>query len=163
MISEKERDNLNIIFQSEAGSVSKTSIQMTTTPTATTREASPKKDRKERSDKLKDIKFPVTPRQREELRRRALALKVAARNETISNTKILIAALNQHRLFPEQYPELVYEDTKQYMHAEPTLAVYDQIVELSMQWNVSIRKAAHRLIMNYIFRGEVLFRGGGES
>ncbi|MFC5651008.1 hypothetical protein ACFPYJ_18230 [Paenibacillus solisilvae] len=115
--------------------------------------------RRERSDKLKDIKFPVTPSERQELRRRAIEMGVTGRNETISNTKLLILALNQLRLYPEWYPPLVYKDSKQYMHVKPTGMVFKQIEELALQWNCSIRCACHRLLMNYIFKGEVILRG----
>jgi hypothetical protein len=119
-----------------------------------------KRVRKERADKKKDIKFPVTPEQREELRRIAKELRIKNRDpsrkyETISNSNVLKKALEQHSIFPERYPPLVYNNTIQYMHAEPLLRDYDHIEELSMTWNLSLRKTVHRLIMNFIFRGEV--------
>lgn len=116
--------------------------------------------RKERSDKRKDMKFPVTPEQREDLRKRASEMRIADRKpelkyETISNTAILKQAMEHNDIFPEQYPPLLYKDTGQYMHAELLLPDYQKIEELARRWNLSIRKTVHRLIMNYIFRGDV--------
>lgn len=116
--------------------------------------------RKERADKKKDIKFPVTPKQREELRRLAKELRIEQRDpskkyETISNTHLLKKALEQQSIFPERFPPLVYKDTGQYMHAEPLLADFGRVEELSLKWNLSLRKTVYRLIMNIIYRGEV--------
>lgn len=116
--------------------------------------------RAERVDKKKDIKFPVTPTQRETLRRLAKDMRKENRDpsrkyETISNTEVLKKALEQHCVFPERYPPLLYEDTGQYMHAEPLLRDHEQIEDLAIKWNLSIRKTVYRLIMNYIHRGEV--------
>ncbi|MFD2614656.1 hypothetical protein [Paenibacillus gansuensis] len=116
--------------------------------------------RKERKDKKKDIKFPVTPAQREELRRLAKDLRAEQNDpgkkyETISNTKLLKKALDHYAIFPERYPPLLYKDTRQYMHAEPMLADFRVIEELSLKWNLSLRKTVYRLIMNIIYRGEV--------
>lgn len=115
--------------------------------------------RKERSDKLKDIKFPVTPEQRERLRRLAKQLpQESKRNETVSNTVHLLQALKHYQLYPERCHEVVYKDTGQYMHAKPTRRDFEQIEELALLWNTSIRKATHRLIMNYLDCGEVVIR-----
>jgi hypothetical protein len=116
--------------------------------------------RQENANKKKDIKFPVTPIQREELRRLAKAMRIENRDptkkyETISNTDVIKKALEQNSIFPERYPPLVYTDTGQYMHVEPVLRDYEKIEELAMKWNLSIRKTAYRLIMNYIYKGEV--------
>lgn len=117
--------------------------------------------RKERADKEKDIKFPVSPEQREELRRLAKLLKVKNRDpgrkyETISNTNILKKAFDHYLIYKEQFPPLIYKDTGQYMHAAPLLRDFELIEELSLKWNLSLRKTAYRLIMNFIFRhGEV--------
>ncbi|MFC4812791.1 hypothetical protein [Paenibacillus sp. GCM10023250] len=129
-------------------------------PTAAAEEKPKVRTRKERSDKKKDMKFPVTPEQREELRKRASELRIADRRpeikyETISNTEILKQALEHYSIFPERYPPLVYKDTGQYMHAELLLPDYTEIEVLARKLNLSIRKTVYRLIMNYIYRGDV--------
>ncbi len=146
-------NNLNAIFrpQKEVPEVK---------PIETTQVKLEKPRRRERADRKKDIKFPVDERQHEELRRRAKELKVKNRDpnrkyETISNTDILLKALDQCSVFPERFPPLIYSDTKKYMHAEPMLRDYERIEELALKWNLSLRKTVYRLIMNYIFRGEV--------
>lgn len=116
--------------------------------------------RRERVDKKKDIKFPVTPEQREELRRLAKEIRIKQRDpskkyETISNTILLKKALDHQSIFPERFPPLMYKDTGQYMHVEPLLTDYGLVEELSLKWNLSLRKTVYRLIMNVIYRGEV--------
>lgn len=114
--------------------------------------------RKERSDKRKNIKFPVSPKQRLELRTMAKNSPVAQKgkkNETTSNTYILTQALTQQQLYPEHFPKLIYKDTGQYMNVKPTLREYEKIEELAFKWNCSRREAVYRLIMNHIFVCEV--------
>ncbi|WP_213428295.1 MULTISPECIES: hypothetical protein [Paenibacillus] len=119
----------------------------------------PQPIRKERSDKLKDIKFPVTPDQREKLRRMAkIFSSKGARNVTESSTLQLKQALDHYRLYPERCHEVIYQDTGQYMHVKPTRRMYDEIEELSYKWNLSIRKTTHRLLMNFLDCGEVVIR-----
>ncbi|BFH18318.1 hypothetical protein J6TS7_32280 [Paenibacillus dendritiformis] len=119
-----------------------------------------KKSRKTRSDKLKMIKFPVNEEQREQLRRRAKEnVRVLSRKETIYNTKCLIEALDQASLFPERYPELIYKYSGQYMHVKVTLDKYEVIEEFAFRWGCSVRKATHRLLLNYCFLGEVRWSG----
>lgn len=116
------------------------------------------KKRKTRSDKLKMIKFPVTTEQREQLRRRAKEnVRALSRKETIYNTNCLLHAIDQTSIFPERYPELKYKDTGQYMHVKIPITKYEVIEEFAFQWGCSVRKATHRLIMNYCFLGEVLW------
>jgi hypothetical protein len=156
-------NSLNSIFR-PAGETVAAKIEAQVDKYSEPREV-PKKARQrvrgERSDKKKDIKFPVTPAQRETLRRLAMNMRKENRDpsrkyETISNTEVLKKALEQHRVFPERYPPLLYNDTGQYMHAEPLLRDHEQIEELAIKWNLSIRKTVYRLIMNYIYRaGEV--------
>ncbi|SDO15469.1 hypothetical protein SAMN04487897_10927 [Paenibacillus sp. yr247] len=136
------------------------SKQVVTTPLKVEFTSHQQRTRRERSDKKKDIKFPVTPDQREELRKLAKELRIENKDpsrkyETISNTNVLKKALEQYSIFPERFPPLVYSDTGQYMHAEPLLRDFELIEELARKMNLSIRKTAYRLIMNYIYRGEV--------
>lgn len=158
--------SLNDVFRPVSNEPPKTSPsepqkQVAVTPAAPPAVKKPKaRTRKERSDKKKDMKFPVTPEQREDLRRRASEMRVADRKpdvkyETISNTAILKKAMEQFAIFPERYPQLMYKDTGQYMHAELLLPDYLEIEALARRLNLSIRKTVYRLIMNYIFRGDV--------
>ena len=157
MKSGGERKHLNSLFLAEPV-VKPPKLIETPVQIVDDHEKKPAK-RKPRSDKIKDVKFPVTPELRAILRQKAKELNVAKRNETISNTRILTEAVYQARLFPDRFPEIVYVDTGQYMHAKPTQAIYDLVEELAFQWNVSIRRAAHRLIANYVSAGGVVIRG----
>jgi hypothetical protein len=158
-------NSLNALFHPskelyKAQEVHKESQTIVTTIDHQTPEKGSQRFRKERADKKKDIKFPVSPEQREELRRIAKDMRLKERDpsrkyETISNTHVLKKALDQQNIFPERYPPLVYQDTLQYMHVEPILRDFEHIEELSIVWNLSLRKTVYRLIMNFIFRGEV--------
>lgn len=107
--------------------------------------------RKERSDKVKDIKFPVTPEQRAELRRRSQN----AKDITESNTRILLAALQKYRQDPHAFPRIRYVDTGVYMHAKPTGLYYEQIEDLFITLDEDSRRSmVYRLVMNYIGKGE---------
>jgi hypothetical protein len=111
------------------------------------------KKRQERSDKVKDLKFPVSPEQRAELRR----LAKVAKNETESNTRILIAALQKYRHDPDSFPPLQYQDTGVYMHAKPIKFYWDQVEDLFIALDEGSRRSmAYRLIMNYIGKGVLL-------
>jgi hypothetical protein len=154
-----ERPSLNPMLNDDQNKQER--VQVSNPSVYTSKEENVSK-RNVRADKLKDIKFPVTVSQRSELRRCADVIKRSMRSdksyETISNTTILVNALTHYKLFPERYPELEYADSGQYMHATPTRIQFDEIQELAIQWNTSIRKATHRLIMNSISLGEVKIR-----
>ncbi|CAN7762863.1 hypothetical protein LJR153_007134 [Paenibacillus sp. LjRoot153] len=109
-----------------------------------------KQKRREPSHKIKDMKFPVTSEQRIELRKRANK----AKNETESNTKILLQALQQYKLNPHAFPPLEYQDTGVYMHAKPTLLYFEEIENLYIELDEASRRSmVYRLIMNYIGMG----------
>ncbi|MFT9486637.1 MAG: hypothetical protein ACH0QD_04610 [Tepidibacillus sp.] len=102
--------------------------------------------RKTRSDKIHDIKFPITPVIRSEIRRRAKAEGFP--NETKYCTHLLIQALKYDKSF---FPEIKYTDTKTYIHVKPTEFYYDKIFELKVDWDLrSDRQTVHRLIMGMI-------------
>jgi hypothetical protein len=120
--------------------------------TSSTNEESHSTDLKEIK---KDIKFPVTPQQRRKLRRLARDLRdemndTSQKYVTISNTIELKRAMEFFQVYPEQFPPLLYKDTKQYMHVNLTQDEYKWIEELSLEWNLSMRKTVYRLIINKI-------------
>ncbi|NHN33331.1 hypothetical protein [Paenibacillus agricola] len=99
-----------------------------------------KKERKTRSDKLHDIRFPVTPDERMRLRRIGKHLKLT---ETACCTHLLMLAL---QLREQRIPSYPYEDTRRYMHVKPTEEWYKIIAELAIHYDVSERQMVYRLI-----------------
>lgn len=103
--------------------------------------------RKTRSDKVTDIKFPVTGEQRRELRALAIGRKLGDR-QTLYNTKLLQAAIED----AGSCSELEYKDTGKYMHVKPTQVANEKIEQLMLNWGCSKRQAVHRLMINAIRR-----------
>lgn len=103
--------------------------------------------RQVRSDKIHDLKFPVTPYERSEFRRQA---KLKGMTETKFATALLLRAVNLYRSNPPRFTELSYSDTKQYLHCKPTEFQYDEIFRISLEWNISVRQAVHRLMITMI-------------
>ncbi|OBZ15921.1 hypothetical protein A8L34_28150 [Bacillus sp. FJAT-27264] len=104
-----------------------------------------KPSRKVRSDKIHDVKFPVTPEERSWIRRQA---RMKQMTETDFATELLYKAMAQASYKP--VPNLTYRDTHQYIHCKPKMFIYDQVFELSLKWNLSVRRTVHRLIINSI-------------
>ncbi|EJW13883.1 hypothetical protein M5X00_13360 [Paenibacillus alvei] len=114
--------------------------------------------RKIRSDKMKDVKFPVNEEERTLLRRIAKSKRKQHRNETESNTEIFLAALNHLIVHPDRCHIIHYKDTGQYMHVRLSQNIFNEVEDLSYKWNVSIRCAVHRIMMNYLKVGEVVIK-----
>lgn len=104
-------------------------------------------ERQVRSDKIHDLKFPVTPAERSEFRRQA---KLKGMTETKFATALLLRAISLFRSAPLRFTDLPYTDTKQYLHCKPTEFQYDEIFQISLAWNVSVRQAVHRLMITMI-------------
>jgi len=104
-------------------------------------------ERKTRSDKTEDIKFPVTPEQREQLRRAAIRRNLGNK-QTKYNTMLLRAALQE----PEKAAPVEYRDSGQYMHVKPQQIDHERIQELALKWGLSKRQTVHRLMINALGR-----------
>lgn len=104
-------------------------------------------ERKTRSDKMVDIKFPVTREQRRELRTLAIGRKLGDR-QTFFNTKLLQTAIAN----AGHCAELDYKDSGQYMHVKPTQVANEEIEKLMLDWGCSKRQAVHRLMINAMQR-----------
>jgi hypothetical protein len=98
--------------------------------------------RKQRSDKTHDIKFPVTPEQKAEIRRLAKSNGMKGK-ETYYATKMLLSALS----FCKTLPEYNYNDTKLYMHVKPTETYYEMVFALAANHGISERQAVTRLVI----------------
>ena len=78
-----------------------------------------------------------------------------SQKQTLSNTNELKHALEMLQLHPRRFPPLLYKDTGQYLHVKLTMEEYKSVEELSLDWNLSIRKTVHRLIINRISSFEI--------
>lgn len=113
-----------------------------------------KVNRQPRSDKKKDVKIPLTDRQKRAVKLLALQER---KNVTDYSTRVISQALR----FPAVENVALfhdYEDTKNYVHIRLSQEQHDQLAKLSIQWDVSIRQAAFRLL-HFVLREEKIFRG----
>lgn len=111
--------------------------------------SSPVTKRKTRSDKRHDIKFPVTPAQKEMLR---LLSKKNRIRETSMTTKLLSISLREITVLPDYE----YHDTKKYMHVKPNQLEYERIVEFAIRYGISERKVVTLLMMSVLKRNEAV-------
>ncbi|WP_240415989.1 hypothetical protein [Paenibacillus periandrae] len=111
------------------------------------------KERKTRSDKIHDIRFPVTPVEQMMLRRIGKSLNLT---ETSSCTHLLMTALQRR---DQRIPSYPYEDTRRYMHVKPTEEWYKIIAELAIYYDVSERQMVYRLI-HYAIESRMSIQGG---
>jgi hypothetical protein len=100
------------------------------------------KPRKERSDKKKDIKVPLNEEQKRKVRWGAYKKKMTA---TSYSTFLVEEALTKSYI--NILPAVSYEQTYDYVHVKLKKEEYEQVVKLSIEWNVSIRKGVHRLLL----------------
>jgi hypothetical protein len=129
---------LNPIFK-EPASPQKTITQSPSSPPANPSTV----QRKTRSDKTHDIRFPVTPDQKALIRRLARANDM---KETQFTTKLLMTALSAYPVLPEYD----YHDTKLYMHVKPKEIDYQKVFDLAVKYGISERQTVTRLIISIL-------------
>ncbi|KIQ83572.1 hypothetical protein RW25_05320 [Bacillus sp. L_1B0_8] len=97
--------------------------------------------RKTRSDKKKDIKIPVNEIQRQLIRSSAF-------KEGITTTQYMSKLITEHlRIdYISQIHAYEYKDTKKYIHAKLEQKTHSQLVQLAIEWGVSQRAAATRIL-----------------
>ncbi|GGG18662.1 hypothetical protein [Paenibacillus abyssi] len=106
-----------------------------------------KPDRKDRSDKKHDMKFPVTPAQKALIRKLAVQQGMKGR-ETAFATKLLIEALSSM----DGLPEYDYHDTKSYMHVKPGQLIYEKVFALAVENGLSERQVVTRLVIHSLVK-----------
>jgi len=97
--------------------------------------------RKVRSDKLHDIKIPVSETVDTILRREAR--RYWNGSKTSLGTEIVLFGLQQ--IFV--YPDVTYKDSPFTVHCKVDQEVYQKLGDLATEWKCSVRKAAHRVFM----------------
>lgn len=97
--------------------------------------------RKVRSDKLHDIKIPVS--EDVDLIIRRESRRFWRGSKTALGTEILMFGL--HDVFV--YPDVTYKDGPYTIHCKVDHDVYQRLGGMAASWKCSIRKAAHRVFM----------------
>ncbi len=109
----------------------------------------PSRPRKERSDKKKDVKVPLTEEQKRLVRWGAYKKEMTA---TSFSTMLVEQALTKPYI--KGLPVIPYEDTYDYVHIKLKKTEYDEVVRLSILWNVSVRKGVHRILLSMLEDGD---------
>lgn len=117
--------NVNPMFQPQKHSTTITNLQ----------------PRKTRSDKKKDIKIPVNEIQRQLIRSSAF-------KEGTTTTQYMSKLLTEHLTidYISEIHAYEYKDTKKYIHAKLERKTHSQLVQLAIEWGVSQRAAAARIL-----------------
>ncbi|TCW59022.1 hypothetical protein EC917_101276 [Bacillus thuringiensis] len=97
--------------------------------------------RKTRSDKKKDVKIPVTEIQRQ-------LIRTSAFREGITTTQYMSKLITEHLnlSYIAEIHNYDYIDTKRYIHAKLDQEVHKKLVHLAIEWGVSQRAAATRIL-----------------
>ncbi|MCQ6337535.1 hypothetical protein NPM14_29280 [Bacillus cereus] len=97
--------------------------------------------RKTRIDKKKDIKIPVNEIQRQ-------LIRTSAFQQGITTTQYMSKLLTEHLKidYISEIHAYEYKDTKKYIHAKLEQKTHSQLVRLAIEWGVSQRAAATRIL-----------------
>ncbi|MGK8430579.1 hypothetical protein [Bacillus cereus] len=117
--------NVNPMFQPQKHSTTITNLQ----------------PRKTRSDKKRDIKIPVNEIQRQLIRSSAF-------KEGITTTQYMSKLITEHLKidYISEIHAYKYKDTKKYIHAKLEQGAHSKLVQLAIEWGVSQRAAATRIL-----------------
>ncbi|HFJ9381171.1 TPA: hypothetical protein ACGW65_005698 [Bacillus paranthracis] len=117
--------NVNPMFQPQKHSTTITNLQ----------------PRKTRSDKKKDIKIPVNEIQRQLIRSSAF-------KGGITTTQYMSKLLTEYLTidYISEIHAYEYKDTKKYIHAKLEQGAHSKLVQLAIEWGVSQRAAATRIL-----------------
>lgn len=95
--------------------------------------------KKSRCDKKKDVKIPLT---NDEYKR----ILIASRKEQFSPTQLSTRMFSEMALNKSDFPDVEYNpQCDSWMHVKLNPEIYDILVELSVNWRCSVRKAAYRI------------------
>ncbi|HDR6289529.1 TPA: hypothetical protein QCU33_005679 [Bacillus cereus] len=97
--------------------------------------------RKTRCDKKKDVKIPVNEIQRQLIRSSSF-------QEGITTTQYMSKLITEHlRIdYISEIHAYEYKDTKKYIHAKLEQETHSKLVQLAIDWGVSQRAAAARIL-----------------
>ncbi|MBD5800459.1 hypothetical protein BHU24_14760 [Bacillus pseudomycoides] len=97
--------------------------------------------RKTRSDKKKDVKIPVNEIQRQ-------LIRTSAFHNNLTTTQYMSKLITEHlRIdYISEIHAYEYKDTKKYIHAKIEQETHSKLVQLAIEWGVSQRAAATRIL-----------------
>lgn len=109
----------------------------------------PKAPKRSHKDKYQNIKIPVNDSELKQIR-------YAAFHDGITVADYVEQLLRDafERPYITELPEQSYEDTKRYANGWLKREEYDYLRELAIEWGVSIRKAAHRIMIHMMKGGD---------
>ncbi|MCK6259550.1 hypothetical protein LCY76_23560 [Fictibacillus sp. KIGAM418] len=113
----------------------------------------PTQKRKKRIDAKHDIRIPISHELKGRLR---LLGNKQNKSLTYIGTTILTKGLRHCN-----FQQFRYEDSEIIVHAKVQKEIYNQIFKLAIEWDCSVRKAAHRIFFNQLmFESEVSLSEG---
>lgn len=117
--------------------------------TAKPKHFAPKKSipgpRKKRSDAKHDIKFRLSPSDKK-------FLKLRAMDHNLSLTAFTSFIIKSELIRDNVYDNYEYENDGQFVHVMLDKNCFEMLKTLSVDWNLSFRRAAHQIIKDYIFK-----------
>jgi len=101
--------------------------------------------RKKRNDAKTDIKVSVSLEQKK-------ALRILGFCENLSITQYASKLVKEgvSKEFIQYAPRTYYSKDFEFVHVKLEPPVYEKLVHLSADWNCSVRKAAHRILINIL-------------
>lgn len=104
-----------------------------------------KGSRKKRNDSKRDIKVRVSSVEKTELKIRALSI-----SPSITSYTSTLVEEGLSRGYINFLPELDYPNERLYVHVKLSKEHYDKLVVLAAEWDCSIRRAAHRILISLL-------------
>ena len=101
------------------------------------------KPRKKRCDAKKDTKIPLSVEQKKFVRRISFTNR---KDVTPFVSHLVIDGLNKEYIAYCTEEEPYHSDSEENVHCKLPQTLYDDLHELAIEWNVSIRRACHRIL-----------------
>lgn len=109
----------------------------------------PNQPKRSHKDKFKNIKIPVNESELKDIRYAAFHSGI-----TVADYVEQLLRDGFDRGYITDLPEQHYQDTKRYVNGWMKNEEYNYLRELAIEWGVSIRKAAHRILIHMLKGGE---------
>jgi hypothetical protein len=101
--------------------------------------------RKKRCDSKRDIKVRVSSIEKSELKMRALSVSPSITSYTSS-----LVEEGLSRGYINFLPERDYPNERLFVHVKLSKVQYDKLIILAAEWDCSIRRAAHRILISLL-------------
>lgn len=108
--------------------------------------------KKSRSDKKRDVKIPLT---NDEYKK----ILIVSRKEQFSPTQFSTRIFSEMVLSKSEFPDVEYNpQCEAWMHVKLNPEIHDILIELSVSWRCSVRKAAYK-ILRYALENDNSIKG----